>query len=148
MLNVGSGGGEFVFLGTQAGFDMTGIEPNEGYANYAISEYKVPILNGMFYEQDIPAASYDAVTLFHVLEHLQEPIKAIEFLGNLLRADGYLFVEVPSVDSRVMAPGQKWHFGHLFNFNERTLKAVGFLAGLHPVKVKSSFQHMLACRQS
>ncbi|MEM9354182.1 MAG: class I SAM-dependent methyltransferase [Planctomycetota bacterium] len=133
VLDAGSGGGEFLHACRAAGYEARGVEPNEGYARFAAEQYGVDVFNG-FYE-DLPFApgSFDCVTLFHVLEHLQEPVEAIRLLANSLKVGGVLVVEVPDVESTDTAPNQKWHLGHLFNFSRATLLATGARAGLEAV---------------
>lgn len=47
ILDVGSGGGEFVALLKQRNYQPEGIEPNVGYGNFARSSYGLPIHLGM-----------------------------------------------------------------------------------------------------
>lgn len=134
ILDVGSGGGEFVYTCENNGYRAHGIEPNRGYANFSIEAYGIAVDCGFFDEVNLPEASFDCITMFHVLEHLEEPVDTIRQLSRYLKPNGYLAVEVPNVDYTETAPHQKWHVGHLYNFNFQTLQAVGFLAGLHPVR--------------
>jgi len=46
LLDVGAGGGEFVAMAHRAGFDASGLEPNEGYAEYARSEHGARVRTG------------------------------------------------------------------------------------------------------
>jgi SAM-dependent methyltransferase len=138
VLDAGAGGGEFVFVASAAGFRASGVEPNEGYCRFSVAEYGVDIRNGFY--QDLPAgdAAFDCVTLFHVLEHLEEPVEALRDLASKARPGGLVAVEVPNVNATGSAPGQRWHLGHLFNFSPATLTATGVLAGLTPVDVSLS----------
>jgi len=46
LLDIGSGGGEFVYLANKLGYNAEGIEPNIGYAEYAKNEYEITIKIG------------------------------------------------------------------------------------------------------
>lgn len=135
MLDAGSGGGEFLHAATAAGYDAGGIEPNEGYAQYSINQYGLRVYNGFYQDAPFAEGEFDCVTMFHVLEHLEEPVEALRLLGRWVRPGGTLVVEVPCVDSRETAPGQKWHVGHLYNFSGPTLAATAIRAGFEPVRV-------------
>lgn len=138
ILDAGSGGGEFVYISCQRGYKARGIEPNRGYARYANQQYEVDVFNGFYQDARYPSESFDCVTLFHVLEHLEDPVASLRVLSGHLRTGGHFVVEVPNVASTATAPGQKWHLGHLFNFSSATLAAVGMKAGLTPLSVQQS----------
>jgi 2-polyprenyl-3-methyl-5-hydroxy-6-metoxy-1,4-benzoquinol methylase len=137
ILDAGSGGGEFVYMCQQAGYQAVGIEPNRGYATFAASQYGIDIFNG-FYQDAKYENAFDCVTLFHVLEHLEEPVSSLSVLAGFLKTGGHFFVEVPNVDFIGTAPHQKWHVGHLYNFNRQTLVATAALAGLRALHVETS----------
>jgi 2-polyprenyl-3-methyl-5-hydroxy-6-metoxy-1,4-benzoquinol methylase len=133
-LDVGSGGGEFVYTCQRHGCRAHGIEPNRGYAQFSIQQYGIDVFNGSHEDAEFQDGTFDAVTLFHVLEHLEDPVWSLSRLGRFLKPGGQLFVEVPNVDYTETAPNQKWHIGHLYNFSLQTLVATGAKAGLEPVE--------------
>ena len=89
LLDIGAGGGEFVYLAGRSGFEPTGVEPSIGYSEYAATEYGSLVRTGEL--EDIDGA-YDVITMFHVMEHLPAPLRAFEKLHSLLNPDGKLFV--------------------------------------------------------
>ena len=120
LLDIGAGGGEFVALARQSGFDACGIEPNQGYAEYARMEYQVPVTTAGL---DEVTGRYGIITLFHVLEHLRLPLEVFERLHSLLEPDGVLFIEVPWALSGAIAPSNRYFKAHLYYFDVRTLTA-------------------------
>ena len=54
ILDVGSGGGEFLYLLTRQGYAAQGVEPNQGYGEYSIAEYGVTVNMGFIQEQAFP----------------------------------------------------------------------------------------------
>ncbi|SVE37464.1 uncharacterized protein METZ01_LOCUS490318, partial [marine metagenome] len=72
ILDVGAGGGEMLYLLGKKGCEASGIEPNNGYANYATEQYGVDIQVGFAEDADFNPNTFDAILLFHVLEHMEE----------------------------------------------------------------------------
>ena len=130
-LDVGAGGGEFLSLAKQRGWDAKGIEPNEGYAKSAKDFYDVDIFCGMMNETDYPEKSFDLIRLNHVLEHINTPVEFLNRLRDWLKDDGILYVEVPDIRAyaAVKTKGKIFHYGHIFNFSPWTLQGCGKLAG-------------------
>lgn len=134
LLDAGAGGGEFVHLASSRGYAAQGVEPNRGYAEFAIDEYGVEIFNGFYQDAPYQPGQFDCVTMFHVLEHLEQPVKALRLLAGWLRPGGTMVVEVPDLVTKETAPNQKWHLGHLHHFTNATLAATAVLAGLRPIR--------------
>jgi 2-polyprenyl-3-methyl-5-hydroxy-6-metoxy-1,4-benzoquinol methylase len=120
LLDIGASSGEFVALARQAGFDASGVEPNQGYAEYARSEYHILVTTAGLNQIE---GQYDVITLFHVLEHLLSPAEVFQHLHSLLKPDGKLFIEVPWVLSGSIAPSNRYFKAHLYYFDVETLQA-------------------------
>jgi 2-polyprenyl-3-methyl-5-hydroxy-6-metoxy-1,4-benzoquinol methylase len=118
LLDVGAGGGEFVYLAERLGFQAQGIEPNIGYSEYAKSEYGCNI---MTLELEDVTNTYDIITIFHVLEHLPSPMRAFEKLYSLLNKNGKLFIEVPWIEANNASPNNIYFKAHIFYFSADTL---------------------------
>lgn len=129
VLDVGSGGGEFVFLMRKKGFDASGIEPNEGYGRFAQVHLKLPVRIGFAQQIEAADGPFDLVTMHHVLEHLDDPALVLGKLYDSIEEGGYLAVEVPNVEGTCFAPVHRFHQAHLYNFNNKTLEAIGENAG-------------------
>lgn len=129
VLDIGSGGGEFAYLLTARGHTVKGIEPNRGYAEYSRREYGLDVTVGFAQDIELPAASFDVITIWHVLEHTQDPLSVLKRLQGWLRPDGMLVVEVPNVEATCQAPGSTFHEAHLYNFSTDTLSAMAARAG-------------------
>ena len=52
--------------------------------------------------------------MFHVLEHLENPVRDLRHLAESLRIGGKMVIEVPNILYPNMAFSNKWHPGHLF----------------------------------
>ena len=138
VLDLGAGGGEVVYVLRQLGFPASGIEPNAGYARFARERLQVPVTSGSWQEASIEPDSLSAVTLFHVMEHLDSPLQAMRLIRGWLRTGGLLWIEVPNVEAVCQAPSHRFHRAHLYNFNDATLGALGRQAGFEVVRTFTS----------
>lgn len=135
-VDFGAGGGEWAYLLKSRGVDIFGIEPNQGYGGFARKNYGLNLFLGMYQEADVERGSFEMATLFHVLEHLKDPVDDIRNMSAFLKDGGYFAIEVPDILYAGMHFDHKWHDGHLFGFDRKTLEAVVNSAGLHTVSLE------------
>lgn len=138
VLDVGSGGGEFAYLLQTLGHDVEGIEPNRGYAGHAAHSYGIAVTRAFVDEVDLPSGAYDLITMWHVLEHTEDPAAILRALARALRAGGLLVLEVPNVEAVCQSPGSSFHDAHLYGFNAASLQRLAAAAGLEPVSCEVS----------
>ena len=122
VLDVGTGGGEFAYLLQSLGHSVSGVEPNRGYADYSIREYGLAVQVGFVQDVVLPPESFDVVTIWHVLEHTEDPGYVLALLRSWLKVEGVLVVEVPNIESTCQAPKNTFHEAHLYNFNVVSLR--------------------------
>jgi ubiquinone/menaquinone biosynthesis C-methylase UbiE len=125
ILDVGTGGGEFAYLLKSLGHNVNGIEPNQGYAEYSKQEYGLDIQVGFIQDIQQPDESFDLITIWHVLEHTENPTDVLTRLHWLLKPEGILVVEVPTIEATCQSPKSTFHEAHIFNFNLDTLRKLG-----------------------
>ncbi len=130
VLDVGSGGGEFAYLLKSRGHDVVGVEPNRGYAGFARDEYGLEIREGFIGDVALPAQAFGLITVWHVLEHTEDPGAVLRQLRAALQPQGRLVVEVPNVEARCQSPRSSFHEAHLYTFSPATLERLGAAAGL------------------
>jgi len=133
ILDIGCGGGEMLFMLRQLGFDADGLEPNEGYGTAARDFLELPVQLTSYQNAVIEPGSRDVIVSFHVLEHLLDPVHALQSFGGWLKEDGLMLIEVPNVFSRCQWPASRYHRGHLQHFSVSTLSHAGRLAGLEAI---------------
>lgn len=136
VLDVGAGGGEFVYLARRAGFAARGIEPHQGYAVHARDRLGVDVAAADFQSADVAPESCDVVTLHHVLEHLPDPPAALARLRGWLKPAGLLVVEVPNILSWYHAPRRRFHRAHVHSFNRAGLEDLIANAGFDLLAVR------------
>ena len=132
VLDVGAGSGEFVFLMRALGKGAVGVEPNRSYSAWCREELGLDVRTAHLEPGLFEAGSFDLIRLNHVLEHLNDPVKYLAMVRAWLAPGGVIHVEVPNIeeDCRVKSRGNMFHYGHIWNFNPWTLRAVAGLAGL------------------
>lgn len=135
-LDIGAGGGEWVYYMKTLGCESFGIEPNEGYGTFAKDHYGADVFLGMYQEANFPAASFDVLSLFQVLEHLADPVADLRSMSTYLKPGGRFLIEVPDILFAGMRFDHKWHEGHLYGFDSLTLEAVAAKAGLKKIDLK------------
>jgi len=104
LLDVGCGTGEFLVEMKNAGWQVEGLERDERAAAWAREHYQISVAAGGVERLAASTQQHDLITLWHVLEHLCDPGKALEILGRRLRDDGWLLIAAPNIagiDARV-----------------------------------------------
>ena len=100
-LDVGCGFGRLLYLAREAGWDAQGLELSSATATRVQALLGVPVLAADFLETDPPVAdraSFDVVSLRHVLEHLPYPRLAMQRIGAWLKPGGLLLLEMPNIE--------------------------------------------------
>ena len=126
LLDVGSGTGAFASEMKQAGWQITGLEPDDDARKVAVQINNVELNNiNLFY--DLPENSFDAITMWHVLEHVHDLQGYITKLKSILKENGKLFIAVPNYTSKDAAIYQE-HWAaydvprHLYHFSPQSMK--------------------------
>lgn len=120
LLDIGSGTGYFLHAMQRAGWKVRGVEINDKARHYSISEFGLDILApGEL--QALDPGSFDCITLWHVLEHLQDPWFYTNEINRLLKPGGSCIIALPnsrSYDAEYYGkfwaawdvPRHLWHF--------------------------------------
>jgi SAM-dependent methyltransferase len=137
LLDIGAGRGRFVADARAAGWDADGIEPSARGIEGARS-LGVELAQAGIDDASVAPASLDAATLWHVLEHLDEPGPALARIAGWLRPGGLLLVGVPNLGSvQARAGGARWYHldvpRHRTHFTVAGLHALLRAHGLEPI---------------
>jgi 2-polyprenyl-3-methyl-5-hydroxy-6-metoxy-1,4-benzoquinol methylase len=98
LLDVGAGTGAFARHMEKSGWRVTGVEPDEKARERAATINQMELLPIQGLDQQ-EAASFDAITLWHVLEHLHQIHEDLDGLKKLLKPAGRIFIAVPNYTS-------------------------------------------------
>lgn len=136
LLDVGCGTGDFLaMMRGHPDWHVRGLEPVEAAATRAQAKYGLAVDLTPLESMSYPSESFDAITLWDVLEHLPEPVASLQRLAGALRPGGVVVVAVPSrdsLDARIF--GSDWAGldipRHFSVFSERHLTAAFNQAGL------------------
>ena len=144
-LDVGCGSGEFVGKMLSLGHDAFGFEPGESYGRYAKSIYGDRVRIQSWQDAEYHD-KFDLVSCFHVLEHLRNPMAALQWMASMTAPGGLIYIEVPDVGAVNPSKGfGGLHFAHVIGFNHFNLLLAGALANLQPKVVVSQtgiiFEH-------
>lgn len=96
VLDVGSGRGYFLLACKERGYEVEGFDVSEDAAEYVRNTLKIPVTTGTFETAPFKEESFDLITLWHALEHVENPHECLDKTNQLLRAGGLLVVEVPN----------------------------------------------------
>jgi SAM-dependent methyltransferase len=138
LLDIGSGTGHFLETMSKGGWSTKGIEINWNAREYSKSEFGLDVISPDEISS-LPPASFDVITLWHVLEHFQDPFGYASEISRLLKPDGVCLIALPNCDSSDAihyrefwaaydVPRHLWHF---------TPESFGVFAERSGFKIKS-----------
>lgn len=153
LLDVGCGMGAFVKSALEKGWDSYGIEPSPFASGIARKEMSDRIQTGFLHEGGYAESSFDAVTLWYVLEHVTDPTSILEKAHQLLKPGGMLFIAVPNaryillrrrlVQLKTGQLGTIHAHEHLYQYTSETLKRLLNKTGFDPLSEHSSAPFMV-----
>lgn len=141
LLDVGSGTGAFVQEMKAHGWEVTGLEPDEDARKVAMADYNVQLADiNQFYQ--LTPGSFDAITLWHVLEHVHELHPYVQQLRNLLTEKGKLFIAVPNYTSNDARAYQQYWAAfdvprHLYHFSPASMQVLMQRNGMKVLEYKA-----------
>jgi len=142
LLDVGCFGGTFLQHARQRGFDVAGVDPSYDAFRYVCEVLGLPAAHGTLRGAGFPAASFSAVSLLDVIEHVPEPVDELQEVFRILRPGGALVITTPDaagllqrilkVKRRML--GQEWCPidsvpWHLWGFTRESLRLCAEKAG-------------------
>jgi 2-polyprenyl-3-methyl-5-hydroxy-6-metoxy-1,4-benzoquinol methylase len=142
LIDVGAGFGHFVKL-AQEHYVATGLEISSVAVKWGRQRFGANLIIGPL---DAPLAgfdrTFDVVTMWDVIEHLENPLSALHSIKSRLKPGGYLFLSTPDSGSLVAGLlGQGWYYldpiQHIALFNRTNLSRLLNEAGFDVVRIGS-----------
>jgi 2-polyprenyl-3-methyl-5-hydroxy-6-metoxy-1,4-benzoquinol methylase len=149
-LDVGCGDGRYLYW-----FEQNGV-PKEQIFGIELVSPAVSKLRAAGFQvfaervedcKEIPSNSVDLITMFHVIEHVEDPVAVLAQLTKWLTPGGVLALETPNIDSMDLRVFRRTWWGgyhiprHWTLFNETSLKRALRQVGLEPVQVRYQTGH-------
>jgi 2-polyprenyl-3-methyl-5-hydroxy-6-metoxy-1,4-benzoquinol methylase len=153
MLDVGCGAGVFLSDARDAGWMVSGVEINPKFPEFCRKDLGIENVKvGFVSSIPFPDASFDAVAMLDVLEHMYDPVKSVRQCARLLKPGGVLVVKSPNGSMQLRKErmrkalgrgnGYVATIGHLNQFSPKTLSRAFREGGLDPILIRParSFQ--------
>jgi 2-polyprenyl-3-methyl-5-hydroxy-6-metoxy-1,4-benzoquinol methylase len=141
LLDIGAGTGYFLQTMLGKGWEITGTEKSESARKFAAEKWGIQLLpeDGL---GSLPENSFDAITLWHVMEHLHDLEKYWKKLAGLIHPEGRLIIALPNP-----ASADAWHYReqwaawdvprHLWHFSPENIQQI---AKKHGFILQSTFR--------
>ncbi|MDX2286124.1 MAG: methyltransferase domain-containing protein [Bacteroidia bacterium] len=97
LLDIGCGTGDFLLAMQEAGWQVSGLEPDAGARELARTRGLAVAQPDQLFS--LRAGSFDVITLWHVLEHVHRLHAYLDQIRTLLRPGGLLLIAVPNYQS-------------------------------------------------
>jgi SAM-dependent methyltransferase len=126
LLEIGASYGHSLMAARERGWDVAGVELSPTASAHAREQLGLAVHNCELLDAPLSAASFDAVIMWHVLEHVRDPRRQVLRISELLKPGGFLGLRVPNIASfGARVAGQWWPWmcppAHLWFFSRTTL---------------------------
>ncbi len=149
LVDFGCGNANFLNLAKKYCAKVYGIELQKDFCEY-FEKCNLQVFQSL---DQLPEKA-DIITMFHVLEHLKDPVEMLNAIKQNLKDNGQIVIEVPNSNDVLLKMYKCKSFAdfvywscHLFVFNKKTLKEIAQKAGLkikkcHYIQRYSVMNHM------
>ena len=126
LLDVGAAAGFFLVAAREQGWKVEGIELSSWLADWAKQHFDLTIHTTPLRKGQFPPDHFDAVTMFDVLEHVEDPTATVRIVREVLKDDGLFVLSYPdygSIFARLLK--RRWWFllsVHLYYFTRQTIR--------------------------
>lgn len=141
LLDIGAGTGSFAYTMEQKAWNVTALEPDEKARIEAKKQYGLELSSPdrLF---EMSPNSFDAITLWHVMEHVHDLKGYWNQFGKILSRTGRLIIAVPNYTaSDAVAYGKYWAAydvpRHLYHFSPKSMQLLGKLYGFKLIATKA-----------
>ena len=135
ILDIGCAWGFFLDRCKQRGWDVQGVELSRVEARYARQRFGIEVFAGSLADARFPDRHFDVVTLWHVFEHIHDPLATLVEIRRILKPGGVAVLAVPTP---ISAPDYVFDSVplHLFYFDETTLVSALRQAGFRTIQTR------------
>ena len=109
ILDLGCWVGFLLAEARERGWRTLGVEPSEFGSRYARDHLGLDVVTGDLFSAELESASFDAIVMGDVIEHLVSPADALTRIRRLLAPGGVVWLAVPDAGSGVARVlGKRW----------------------------------------
>ena len=142
VLDIGCGRGLLLQLLKSRGWECHGTELSEPLALRMRENHGIDVRACSIQDCNFADKMFDAVSIYHVLEHISDPKGVLQEVRRIIKNDGMLIIGVPNIASfQSVISGPKWfHLDiprHVAHFSPGTLKQMVEECGFEIVSAKS-----------
>ncbi len=139
-LDVGCGGGSYLYRLRQWGWKVYGVEPNESGVQQARA-LGLDVRHGELTDVHFPGSFFDVIRLNNVLEHLSDPKETFREVRRILKPDGIVYITVPNTRSlNFWLFGENWYGldspRHVISYCPETLRFLCDATGFQIAKIR------------
>lgn len=140
ILDLGCSSGGFLSALKNPAWKLYGIEMSDEVAQRAHDDTGADVFVGDILDAPYPAGSFDAITCFHVFEHLYQPREILAKVSHWLKPGGIFYAMMPNIDSAGARIFKSYWYAlelprHLYHFSPISLKNTAHSVGLVEVSV-------------
>ena len=133
LLDYGTGTGYFAHTMTKKQWQVKAIEKSPQARTFAMEHFKLKVEEEKALKE-YPAESFDVITLWHVMEHLEHLNEMWQTLNGLLKKRGVLIIAVPNPTSYDASKYKEWWAAydvprHLWHFSPANMQQFGVKHG-------------------
>ena len=146
LLDIGTAAGSFIHMAARRGWTVFGCEPNRWLCDWGRRHYGLDIKAGTVFDQHYASAEFDVVTVWDVLEHVEDPKRFLDECHRVLKPGGLLVVNYPDIGSWIArAMGRRWVFlisVHLYYFTRQTMGEMLRRTGFEVAEIRPHVQRL------
>lgn len=140
ILDLGCSSGGFLAALKSPSWKLYGIEMSDAVARKAEAKCGAQVFVGDILDAPFAPGSFDAITCFHVFEHLYQPREVLAKVAEWLKPGGVFYTMMPNIDSAGgHIFGSYWYAlelpRHLYHFSPASLRKMAASVGLEEVSL-------------
>jgi 2-polyprenyl-3-methyl-5-hydroxy-6-metoxy-1,4-benzoquinol methylase len=142
ILDLGCSSGSFLDTLDRAKWDLHGVEMSTESADRALARCGAKVFVGDILDAPFRPSSFDAITCFHVFEHLYHPREVLAKVSEWLKPGGIFYALMPNIDSAGLRVFKSYWYAlelprHLYHFSPKSLSRLAGSMGLEEVSMKA-----------